>query len=344
MKSLVSPLLVAGALALVPADLAGQSFQREWIPASANWVVHIDVEGLVDTQLARELGLVDELNRDGELREFKQQFGMAPHEDITSVTLFGPRDDPESAVALVATTSNVDEALATLEQQVPHTSVKVDGFALQKWSGDGETLFSYVAENRDTDQRLAILSSDERDVAAALRVLRGETPSMRSTGKLSVASPPGSGALVYIAAGEAATNFAKREADVSHMAEMVESFVMEAGEDGDEMYLKFILQTDSSDSAKQVAQIAQGAIAFGALAANSEPEMAPLADMLTGLSLRADGSSLRAQWRQSTPRLMQLIRENADLDLHIESGGEAEYKVERSLKSKGSGESKTGWQ
>lgn len=342
MKALVPSLLVAAALAVSPADTAAQSFQPEWVPASAHWVVHVDIEGLLDTRLVRELGVLDELANDADFAEIRTQFGVSPTEDLASITLFGARaDDPEAIVALVETTSRIDGAIEKLEAQTPSSSVEVDGFALKRWQGDGDTLFSYVARNRITDERLAIVSDDERDVAAALRVLRGETPSMRTSGALSVAAAPGAGALVYLAAGEVATGMAKREADLSTMAELVRSMVFEAGEDGDETYLKLILETDSEQSAAQVAQIAQGAIAFGRLAANSEPDMKPLGELLGALSLRADGSSLRAQWRQSTPRLVEFLRENADVDVRTKTS----FEVERELKSKQGepGESKTGW-
>ncbi len=341
MKLSLSALLVAGALALAP-SLEAQSFQRQWVPASANWVVHVNLEGLMKTTLVKELGLLDELKSESDYQEVVQKLGMSPVTDITSITIFGPRADPESACALIATNSAIETAMERLTQEVPNESVNVDGFALKRWQAEGETIFSYVAQNRSTDQRLMIISNDDADVTAALRVLRGEVPSMQSSGQLSVASPPGAGALIYIAAGEATTNFAKREADISSMAKMVKSAVIEAGEDGDEMYVKVTVDTNSADDASQVAQVAQGLVAMGGILAQNQPDAKPLVDMLQAMSLRADGSSLRLQLRQSTPRLMQLIHEHGDARFGKKHGHDQGAKQSLKQPPK-SGDSKTGW-
>ncbi len=347
---LLTPLLSVALLTAPAVDppapvAAPDGLKRAQVSADADWVVHVDIRGL----LASGFGvLLDEaMSSDDDFAEVQRELGLDPRRDIASVTVYGTADDPERPVILVAGDAALDRALDHVAGKAFRRTIDLDGVSVDRWSEDeheDEAVYTYLARRAGSEQRLLVASPHAAGVAQGLAVLRGESASLADDdGDFGASASPSAGAFAFVAVRE---GFSRLE-DIdpsSRVAQLVQSAVVEAGEFQDEAFVRVSVTAPNATDANQIATILQGGSALLTLVAQSEEEARPLLPLVQGLSITADGPSVTVKAHHPTARLIEMARDAAGGRRHRAHDGDAgeadEYRRAPAKPKKKSGD---GW-
>ena len=119
-------LLIATLTTLVlTATATASPLKKDRVAADANWLIHVDVERLLNSTIGRFLlEHAEELDIDlDDLDKMKREVGVDPRTDLKGVTLYGTGDEPgEDAIIVAVTTDRVDEAI---ERLLDHDDVPI---------------------------------------------------------------------------------------------------------------------------------------------------------------------------------------------------------------------------
>lgn len=306
MRKFATPFL-AICLTTLPA-LAG--VDRSIIPADAQWLLQLDLQAALNSQLfsalqEREPDL--DFANNSDLAEVRERLGIDPTRDIESLTVYGLSHDPEAVVVMFHTTAAVEQALTRLSALAPRKSIEIDGLDISRWSDPdgGDAVYSYVARHADSDQRIVLVSPDANDLVIGIEALRGESATLADSDSR-LALHASAGAILHVSASGRLAQWADFE-PANNIARLVRSADVELGESGSSVYLHVRVDTGSSADATRVAQILQGAMALASLASEMEQDVKALLPILQGLEFEADGPLLTIHFEQDTDGLMALI-------------------------------------
>lgn len=149
------------------------------IPADARWVAHLDAEAFHDSRVGAEIyALWIESDESAGPRLVADLFGVDLGRDLKSVTLFDDAYREGGQTTLID--ADFDEArVLGLVAYLPEYGVEtLDGVAVRSWWDEerGRTAFGAVEAGR------IVVAAAAEDVAAAVRVLRGDADDARSRG------------------------------------------------------------------------------------------------------------------------------------------------------------------
>ena len=110
-------LALAGTL-LTASPLFADGVDKSQVPAGTPFLVHLDLEGLLDSTVGKIIleRVGDELLSESGLSEIEEELGINPLEDIKSITIFSTGGSMEHGVALVRCTARIEQAFERLHE------------------------------------------------------------------------------------------------------------------------------------------------------------------------------------------------------------------------------------
>jgi len=154
---MTTPLLVLSALlSAAPAAPAASEPIAALVPAEAHWLVHVDVEGLLASDLVRALCELDGSVGVGwvDLEELEEELGFDPRGHLDRVTVYGTSANPDEAVALIHTDRTIEGLLEMASSELHASTLEVAGVALRRWEDGGEPVFTYLARRGSGAERV----------------------------------------------------------------------------------------------------------------------------------------------------------------------------------------------
>jgi len=306
-SSMIGSVLPALALTfLLPTTALPGELDKTFVAADAEWVVHVDVEAALASNMAKALeGAWDS----DEFAEVQQELGLDPRKDIASITLYGSAAGAEEPVIVAVGDERLEQALERLAGKAHRGSVENGGISIDRWSesaDDHDAMYTYVAKRPGSSKRVLIASPTAAQVARGVRVLRGDEGNLGADSAL-VKESPSHGSFIYVAASEGFSRLADVD-PTSQVAGLVDSAVVEAGESGELTFVRVTVGTNSEQDSRQIATIVQGGVALVSLVAQSEPDVAPLVPLVQGLVVRTDGPRVTLRFQQPTSELLELLK------------------------------------
>jgi len=266
-------------LAIVSPALAGPlSFSR--ISPKADWVVHLDYERFNNTGIGRFVRQkMREVGFEEKLQNFATVFSFHPIDDVRSVTLYGRGNDRDKAVAIIE--GNFDEekliALVSMNpfyQQIEYGDAILHGWLHEEKHGEKDT--SRMMYGCVYQHKLVLISSSLETIKHAVDVLSAGSAADSPPFTAPAFSTPGA----FLQA--AATNLEQLAAQDKKAATLrhARQLSLAIGELNDTFYLDVTLQATSPQTAQQVIKVLEGIRAFASLAAEEQPALAEIAEVV----------------------------------------------------------------
>lgn len=175
-------LIFAAAYSIAVAAHAG-SFDPKTVPATAAWVVHLDLQRVAQSPLAELLkGTNAPLNVQAFLERYRRNLGLEPLRDIEQATLLGLGGVPANGAVIIAGRFKYDQIVNHLAGQPSYRNEQ-----------DGKNMVHQWNDQRSNTLYLCHLSSNRLVMATSLELLKqtiatleGRAPSLEREGNLLV--------------------------------------------------------------------------------------------------------------------------------------------------------------
>ncbi|MEW6072006.1 MAG: hypothetical protein AB1726_05325 [Planctomycetota bacterium] len=304
-----TPALALAGLVLLAAPASAERLDPRLVPATARFLVHIDVEGLKRTELWTGLLALAAASEEDLLTwmaVLEAETTMDPRRDLQSVTLFGSHPDPEHLVVLVAGNERLDGLVARLEKEPSHRLLDMEGVSLHQVDADGQSLVGFPEERGEG--RLFLGSYDPGELLRAVRVLRGRDPSLARAGEAPLPSTPREGSFLFLSATGQLPGLDEIGPE-SVMLGHAKSIALELGEANGVLDARLSVTVKSEEMARNASEVIQGLAALGRLAVGAgEEDMKPLADLLDRLRFGRSGDVVTVGLSFETKALLGLAQ------------------------------------
>lgn len=290
---------VAAALILVIPVWPG-TVPASLVPEGARWVVHLDMEKFVATKL------YEYLEEDGpfevRIRDLNRWFKIDAPKDITGLTVFGVGPSDKHAVVAVAGRFDKAHLLTMVGLEEEHKEFSYGAYTI--YSTDSDEFGAFV------NNGLIVLSESREAVEKVLDTAAGKVKDFTSS-ELNAALkgvPPGA----FLSGVVADLTGLGQEINQSKLVEKASGLFFLAQEKQDILQVRVQVTADSPESAKNMADIAQGLIALGRLN-EGQGRAAKFASLVNGLQVKLEGKTIRLEFDGPS-------REVADLLSHRRGG------------------------
>jgi len=281
MKKTAWPLTVLLVLLAFPQVAAANPLRTSLIPSGARWVIHIDVARLAETRVK---GLLYEGSPGGVGRVVKRMETVGKIDllrDLTGVTIIGLGEREQDTVVVFEGKFDREYLLSLIKLETSAKEIPYRKFTLYNW---GSTDYGVFASDN-----LTLLGGSARTIQMVLDAWEGKdnaAPNAPIIAKLSTLS---SGAFVVASAGKLSA-LAKDERG-SFFLKKAGAAVLRVVEEKGVVKLNLELETDSPETASNLAKLADGLIALQAMGGET-----PSRDLefLKGLKIVQQGSTLLA--------------------------------------------------
>lgn len=360
----LTALAAAGSISLVaatgtltgfcqPAAAAVAPLDRSWINESTTWLVHVDVERLLKTELgqflARELEQAEahadpEANADDnneiniEIRigdddqdapHLQGKQGMVNIESLIPSNLKEFRDkygfDPlKDVLSFTIFGGEVDDEPQGL---LIRTTAAIDNALKELESAEGVDLSQMngttvaqldTGDQEDTPRYVAVRPEPDGTrimfLAKSLEEL-ATTLTARGKGNAPMWAAPAPDSFLYIRAVKDSPIFV--ETDRSELLRGVEAVELNIGQRGDRVFMVGDLETGTNEVASNIAAVGQGLIAvarLGAMGQEIDAETKAMLDLLRNLTISAKDTSVHLDFSFEAGKLINLIEAEADSD------------------------------
>ena len=301
-------IFIATLTTLLLASIATASpLKKDRVAADATWLIHVDVERLLDSTVGRFLlEHAEELDIDlDDLDRMKRDLGLDPRTDLRSVTLYGTGDEPgEDAIILAETNDRVDEAIERLlaNDDLPIRRRKLNGKTVYVIGGEGRRHYLSI-QRAGADRRLVVFSDNKSGFRNALDVLAGEAPSI-SMGRSNIpADDPQDGSLLFLSVGD--IDAFGDDGPASQIIRMSDGFTADIGEVDGVLTGRASVTAESPEVADNISHVLQGLVALGRLMAAGQPDLAPLNELADSLSIRTKDSRISIRIRIDARELLE---------------------------------------
>jgi hypothetical protein len=312
MRTLFAAGVCAASLALTPVPAEAGPLNLRHVGADAQFVVHIDMEAMRESEAGRSLlGIITQVADDA-FDDIEDELGIDPRANIDDATIYGASDDEGDLVLIVHGNGELAAALDKAREEIEDIDEgSARGVDFEMWDAGDETLFVFEASRRDATT--VVIAFHEDRLVDAVRVLAGEDDGLRGDAADAVGQPAENGFLFISVAGDMGLDEFGQASDMLRLSDRV---IMQVG--GDEsIEVSLDLTADSHDDAKNLLGLLQGAVAVARIAA-SQPEfgskeerdaMRALAD---GMQVESDGRRVRISTSLDPAWLAKMIDEHAD--------------------------------
>ncbi|MBE0535460.1 MAG: hypothetical protein IH624_07295 [Phycisphaerae bacterium] len=274
-KSLSIALFLAF-LVVTGSTVAGR-LDRSIVSAKAEWVAHLDLEKLNNTEIGRMVrGHLEQTGEAAKLDAFKAVASFHPLDDIKSVTIYGRGKEQANAIAIFEAAFKKETLLSLLRfnptfTEAAHGDHQVRSWIDDKHAGDESKrqYGSFHGENR------VILGSSLEMVKHSLDVLDGKADSARGRRQFNLMRRGAQDAFLVAAANGIGKMAEQWEQTV--MLKNTEQSSLIAGETEGKLFAELNLLAVSEDTARELTQVVQGIIAMLNLVGRDQPQVAELA-------------------------------------------------------------------
>jgi hypothetical protein len=248
---------------LVCSTVFGGGLQKEQVAADAKWVLHVDIQGLVGSQIGQYLQKhLVATGADEGLKQFADTFGFDPIKDLKSLTAYGQKLGEEEAVAIFNGVVNKEKLLGLLSGNEGHKETKYGDRTIHEWTEKGKkdpttTTTKYGAFYNDD---LTLIAGSMDLLKKAIDVLDKKAEGMGKDSFVPVASV---GAFAQIAA---LVPMPDAPGANAALAKKVKGFTAEVGEANKSLFAKITLTTATAKDAEEARKILDGLIAFVSMA------------------------------------------------------------------------------
>lgn len=277
---LIAALALAALILIVPAWPG--TLPTSVVPEGARWVAHLDMEKFVATKL------YEYLEKDGRLqiknRDISRWLKIDLFKDITGLTIFGL--EPGDKQAVFAAAGKFDKAglLALLALDEDHQEIPYGAYTLYSTGSDEFGAF--------LNDGLIVFSENREAVEKVLDTAAGKTKSFASS-KLNAAFKDVSSGTFLSGVVEDLSGLGK-EISQSKFVEKASMMFFLAQEKQDNLQVRVQVTADSPESAKNMADIAQGLLAMARLGQGEGPRAVP-ASLVEGLRVKLEGKTVRLE-------------------------------------------------
>lgn len=263
---------------LVTASTLAGPFRKENVSSDAKWILHLDVENLLATQLGAFFGreFVDK-QLAKPVRDIEQQFGIVfDWREIKSVTAYGTDFNKAlqgSGVLLIegfdfagALDAVVEKLSAQGAGNAPLQKLQVEPFPI--YSARGEVFGAPVGD------RLFLLSKSKEQLGRARDVAAGKAANLsKGNSFATLADAPKGFLLAAVADG---FQSAAKLPPPAQGLKNAESGQVVAGEKADKVFVNLALNAKTAESASQMQQVLQGLLALATLNQEQNKDLATL--------------------------------------------------------------------
>jgi hypothetical protein len=258
--------VVATAVVLSALTAAAGPLSKAQIPATAKWVMHVDIDRLAASQTCAVLTNNPATGKAflNAIARYRTLLGVEPLRDLHQVTLYGEDVTGNRGVALISGNLRADTLTRSLSAYPQYRATPWGAWTLHKWrdrsSGTEMNACLYSS-------RLLIIGSDESGVAGALNVLSGAKPNLIK-GKSKLAFPrPRDG--VFFTAASRGYEGAEQDPLKAMILRNTDSATLQIGEKAGRVDAGLLLNASSPEAAQQIEQILNGLVLTAALSGDS---------------------------------------------------------------------------
>lgn len=296
---LIAALVLAALILVVPAWPG--TVPTSIVPEGARWMAHLDMEKFVATKL------YEYLEKDGRFeiksRDLNRWFKIDVPKDITGLTIFGL--DPGDKQAVFAATGKFDKAglLALLALDKDYQAIPYGSYTLYLTGSDEFGAF--------INDGLIVFSENREAVEKVLDTAAGKTKSFASS-KLNAAFKDVSSGTFLSGVVEDLSGLGK-EISQSKFVEKASMMFFLAQEKQDNLQVRVQITADSPESAKNMADIAQGLLAMARLGQGEGPRAVP-ASLVEGLQVKLEGKTVRLELDMPSREVANMASRGRGLD------------------------------
>lgn len=320
---------VLGVVGGIGAAAFGGGIDGAWVDGETGWVAHIDIEGLLDSQIGQAMldkigdgggepldaAAIFELLQDGVEDE---DLALAIIHEIRDVTVVGT-DDEEPDLVVARTSGVVHAMLEAIQNEDGINMIEHDGQSIVSFGDDDG--YAVVLPTADNDTYRVVVSQTVDELVgaiAAAQVRRGGPDWIDGA----------DGKLVFLHVDSPAD---LADGKLPALLQDAGGIEIAFSEQNGTLNSSLIIETGNAESATSLVQMAQGMIAFGRMAASDDPELAEMLKLTEGLGLRADGSAVLANLSLDVETVLGVLNTVIDDDdnpvkvhIDIDSDNQAE--------------------
>lgn len=251
-------IMVTGLAVAVAGGVRGATLNAGQVPASAKWVLHLDVEGLKNTQVGRILmQRLTTGQENNKMNALAAILGSDLRADLAGVTLSGASDAEDENVVMLSGRFN--------KQQLELFVKANEAYRGEEYRG--ATLHSWIDEKKKKRMFGAILGGGERilmsgsaaSVKAVLDVMAGQGASLAQDNAGGLSLQAANNSVLVGAADLTRLNRSKTNAQTLKQAS---SATVSLSEQGADMVGRITLVADTAENARHLNDAARGILAM----------------------------------------------------------------------------------
>jgi len=296
---MIAALALAALIFVVPAWPG--TLPTSIVPDGARWVAHLDMEKFIASTLYQYL------EKDGKFdiksRDLNRWFKIDVPKDITGLTIFGL--DPGDKQAVFAVAGKFDKAgiLAMIALDKEHQETPYGAYTLYSTGSDEYGAF--------INDGLIVFSENREAIEKVLDTAAGKTKSFASS-KLNASFKDVSSGAFLSGVVEDLSGLGK-EINQSKFVGKASMMFFLAQEKQDNLQVRVQVTADTPESAKNMADMAQGLIALVRLGQGEGPGAVP-ASLVEGLKVKLDGKTVRLELDMPSREVANLASHGRGLD------------------------------
>jgi len=247
-------LTILTAVFAATATLGAAPINPEQIPAKTKWFLHIDFDGLRETETGKDLfGQIEE-KHGRQFRAIKRMFSLNPLTDLANVTLMGPGGE-DQAIALINgrfDRAHIEDIIGAAED---YDTYQHGDFTVHEWTDDKKDKQQFGAFVSDN---LIAFSEQKGLLHDALDVLGGKADSLPADPYFKK-----NGAF---AAGWARLADIEMDEEESQLLRKAEELRMIVGENNGKISASLAIDAKDRETAQLMQRVLDGIAAFAELA------------------------------------------------------------------------------
>ena len=299
-------LMVVVLLSTVPV-FAGPLMKQQ-VSATANWVVHLDYEQAIESQIGQLVR--QEMAKFGieeKLEDFATVFSFHPVDDIRDVTVYGSGPAHEEAVVIIEGKFDPEKLLALVRLNEQYEEIDYGDITLHKWlhehkkGGHRHIMYGCLC-----DGDIVVMSAGLDAVTQAIDVLKG-TASNAASGVFDQVELNTQGAFLQVAANGVA-EMAREQGKCAGFGQ-TDEIGLAIGETEGIFYIDMGLLTKSEEAASGITKILEGIGALSSLAGQERPV---LAEFVQRVQLSCQGNAIQMHFEADSESLFQFLKDQAE--------------------------------
>lgn len=285
--------------------LQAEALPRTIVPADASWVLHLDMDRLLSTNLFNQVmgenGWDKIKQRNARLTK---KFRINLLEDIKSLTVYGQGRDEENAVACISGRFDQDHLLSLLSLDDDHQEITYGAHIVHRWGHDEYGAF--------VGKDLAILSGSEDAIKHALDVIAGKTKNLSQSEAADPISQ--SPADVFLMA------FARNISDLTTgkkgpaLFKKAETALFQMSERGENVLIRVEMAVSKPEDADNIEQILKGLLAMVDMYRDEIPAGIKIPQ---DIRINKSGNSVQVDLSYPSADLVKLIANKGRFPLHL---------------------------